>query len=240
VELLYESAVKPAAGVASIIRRNNATRIVSLVASDIDKYLVGRFGQTARDLAGPDIHLTSYADNADKNVWMTELGKIMEIELKNFVEKDLSKRAPLMEIRIKEGKEARDDVEAMIKDILIKLGQQEKIDAIRNRIKLVQVSLEQGKQTNPAIEFFADMGMLECERYISGDYGDERTPPQELQDSFLTLLKLSIRNGEDFDGKNINEILSMIFAGHLLRIRPADFKSFDEWNKANRQLLQSV
>ena len=104
----------------------------------------------------------------------------------------------------------------------------------------MQVQVEPGKRTNPAIEFFADVGMLECDRYINGDYGDERTPPQELQDNFLALLKLSIENGSDFDNKSIDEILSMIFAGHLLKIRPVNFKSIYERNRANRQLLQSV
>lgn len=240
-ELMYKAAVEPAIGTASIIRRNIATRIISLVASDGDKVLVGSLGQSARNLIGPDIHLSSYVDNADKGVWMPELKKLLKIELKNFVENDLIKRAPLMEIRIKEGENAREIVEQMIEDILIELGYQEKIKDIKNRIRLVQVQIESGKYTNPAVEFFADIGMLECDRYINGDYGDEnRVPPQDLQHHFLALLKLSIKNGADFEDKNINEILNMIFAGHLLEIKPADFKSFDEWNRANRQLLQSV
>ncbi|MDP3791115.1 MAG: hypothetical protein Q8R38_03615 [Candidatus Omnitrophota bacterium] len=236
---IYEAAVEPAVGVASSLK-DTATRIISLVASDGDEALVGRFGQIARNLVGPDIHLSSYVDNADKGVWMPKLRELLEIELKNFVENDLLKRAPLMEIRIREGKDTREDVEQMIGDVLTKLGYQERMKDIRDRIKLVQVQIEQGKQTNPAIEFFADMGMLECARYVNGDYGDEKTPPEDLKNSFIALLKLSIKNGTDFDDKNIDEILGMIFAGHLLEIKPADFKSFDEWHKANRQLMQSV
>ncbi len=240
-ELMYKAAVEPAIGTVGITRRNTTTRMISIVASDEDKVLVGSLGQVARNLIGPDIHLSSYVDNADKGVWMPELKKILRIELKNFVENDLIKRAPLMEIRIKEGKDTREIVEQMIEGILAELGYQEKIKDIKNRIRLVQVQIESGKHTNPAIEFFADIGMLECDRYINGDYGDEnRVPPQDLQNHFLALLKLSIKNSADFEGKNINEILNMIFAGHLLEIKPADFKSFDEWNRANRQLLQSV
>lgn len=236
-EELYKNAAAPAAGTAAIIRRNTATRIVNMVGSEEDRNLVASLGQSARNLMGPDIHINSYVSTDN---WMPELRRILEIELRNFVEYDLEQRAPLMEIKVKEGKDALQGVDKMIDEILTRQGYEARIKDIKSRIRLVQVRLETGKHTNPAIEFFMDIGMLECDRYINGDYGEERTPPQELQTNFLALLNLSIKNGKDFEGKNINEILRMIFAGHLLEIRPVDFNTFDEWNRANRQLMQSV
>jgi len=231
---MYDAAVKPAAGVMSGVRKDTATRILFLLASEEDKPVVSGIGQEARNLG---IRINSYVAKDD---WQGELKKLLEIELKNFVETDMTKFAPLMEIRIKDGADTRDTVNKMMDEILIRLGYQDKIKDIRARIRLVQVQVEPGRRTNPAVEFFADVGMLECDRYVNGDYGEDRTPPRDLQEHFITLLKLSIKNGTDFEGRNISDILNMIFSGHLLQIRPVDFRTFDQWNKANRKLMQSA
>lgn len=239
-ELLYKNAISPAMGAAGVVRRNTATRIVSAVAFEEDKTVVAGLNQAARKLMGPDIHINSYV--ASDN-WMPELKKMLEIELREFVENDFAKLNPLMEIKIGEGKDTRQNVERMIDDILIAQNYKDRIKEIKDRIRLVQIRIDPGKRTNPAVEFFADISMLECDRYINGDYGEtkeDRTPPLELQSNFLALLNLSIKNGKDFEGKNIDEVLRMIFSGHLLEIRPVDFNTFDQWNRANRQLMQSV
>ena len=86
---------------------------------------------------------------------------------------------------------------------------------------------------------------MELDRYMRGDYPGEELPP-ELRDRFLALLKLSITNFDDLiklvkTEEDIQGILNAIFKiGILLRIRPVDWKSVDEWKNAQNQLLQSV
>lgn len=257
-ELLYKSALEDARGVASSIRQNSATRILTLVTSREDKDIVESLNPAARKIVSQDtnVHLNSYVADDD---WKQNIKEELKTELANFVTNDLDKNAPLMLIRIKDEPDAREAVEGMIDDILkeINLESLKKdgtiketvdLDYIKRNIKLVQVDLrdfarapvELRNRTNPAIDFLVDMGMLECFRYESGLY-EKGSAYETLKDRFPALLKLSINNGKDFEDKSVEDILQMLFEGiKSLQIKPINFKTLDEWNRAQRQLLQSV
>ena len=65
--------------------------------------------------------------------------------------------------------------------------------------------------------------------------------PQDLKNRFLALFKLSITNFDDFKTDDVKMILDSIFKLKiLLQIRPVDWKSIDDWKRAQDAILQSL
>lgn len=243
-EPTYEAAVKPAAASVAMTRNSTVTRIIAPVNTEDDIAPTAANNRMAENIPDKEIHVESYLAKGD---WMPELKKLLSRELKGFAD-DISagKLAPRMLIRVKavEGRNTRQEAIDFVNEFLNKEYGPKTAEEIMKNIRIIQVQIEDNQHFNSSIEFFSDLDMLEIDRYLKGDYGDDnRVPPADLQNNFLSLFKLSIstENMKDFDeAAGVEAILKKIFEGFTLIARPVNWRTFDDWKRSNRELMQSV
>ena len=248
-EPIYESAKNIIPQIAGALRRASPTWDISPAVSEEDIAPTTSNNRTAEQILGKDgheIHAKSYLARGD---WMKNLKDLLEKTLPEFVKDAQANPRSRMAIRIMSDAEgvAVNDVRSFIRDFLGSKGYDPagigKI--IDTQIRFVPINIQNIRHLNTTIDLFTDIGMMEIDRYVQGDYPGEELPP-ELREKFLALLKLSITNFGDImkfvkTEEDINGILNAIFnVSVLLRIRPVDWKSVDEWKKAQDAILQAV
>ena len=239
---IYKQAVVPATGILKELRQGKPTRLISPVLSMEERDPTNNNNLLAKQLLdkqGHEISAKCYV--ADKEKWVDELKRLLEKELPLFAEQVSREPASRMAIRIiEDDKKARQEVKDFVNDFLREKYAEEDAAKIFSRIRFIQVDISNIQHLSSSIDLFVDVGMMECDRYMTGEYGDREMPP-ELQNKLLALLRLSVINQEFTATDNILSILKSIFEeGLVLRIRPVNWRTIDQWKKANRQLLQSV
>jgi hypothetical protein len=112
-----------------------------------------------------------------------------------------------------------------------------------NNMRFVSANIGQPQHLNTVIDLFADLTMLECDRYGKPDGYPDQAVPRELEQKFRSLLKSSITNYDELaaGAADLVEVLRRIFEGSvLLRIKAVDWKSIDQWKRSNDELLRSL
>ena len=248
-EPIYASAKNIVPQIARTLRRASPTWDISPAVSEEDIAPTTSNNRTAEQILGKEgheIHAKSYLAKGD---WMKNLKDLLEKTLPGFVKDAQSNSRSRMAIRIMSDGEglAVEDVRNFIREFLSRKGYNPAgVDKIMEaQIRFVPIDIQNIRHLNVAIDLFTDIGMMEIDRYIQGDYVGEELP-LELKERFLALLKLSITNFDDImkfvkTEEDIKGILNAIFkVSVLLRIRPVDWKSVDEWKKAQDAILQAV
>jgi len=200
----------------------------------------------------------------------SEMSKEFYKDVTGYQNKDYDTNTTRMVIRLisrggDEDHRGRNEIEKFIKGKLLEhinadetrdsMSDEEKgemVDCIfGNKIKFVEVRVDAKQQRlNTVIDLITDITMVECDRYGKRDgYQDKTAPPRDLKNKFLQLLKLSITNYDElidgvdkmFDGTvNVMQIISKIFQGHTLEIRPIDWRILKEWKRRQDKILESV
>ncbi|MDP2929610.1 MAG: hypothetical protein Q8O01_06095 [Candidatus Omnitrophota bacterium] len=248
-EPIYESAKNIVPQIARALRRASPTWDISPAASEEDIAPTTSNNRKAEQILGKDgheIHAKSYLAKGD---WMKNLKDLLEKTLPGFVKDAQSNPRSRMAIRIMSDPEGAtvNDVRSFIREFLVSKAHSAAAanKIIDTQIRFIPIDIQNIRHLNTAIDLFTDIGMMEIDRYIQGDYPGEELPP-ELRDRFLALLKLSITNFDDImkfvkTEEDIKGILNAIFkVSVLLRIRPVDWKSIDEWKRAQDAILQAV
>ncbi len=256
---MYEAAKAIAPEIASALRRESPTYLISPAVSEEDISPTTSNNRTAEQILGKqghEIHAKSYLVKGD---WVKNLKELLENNLLDFAKNADANLRTRMAIRImadEKGNVPVEGIKAFIKEFLkSKLPRKENEDdkkleqrvdkIIKDQVRFVPISIQNVKHFNSSIDLFTDISMMEIDRYINGNYPSEELPPQ-LRDRFVALLKLSIVNFDDLmklvkTEQDIEGILNAIFkANILLQIRPIDWKSMNEWRKAQDAVLQSV
>ncbi len=247
---MYASAQLIVPEIAKILRRGSPTWDISPAASEEDIAPQTSNNRTAEQILGKqghEIHAKSYLAKGD---WVKNLKDLLEKTLPDFAaaQPNPTTRMAIRLMPDVEGLEGRviKEIKSAIQKFFESRGYSEQqIKEIFDRqVHFIPIRIENVEHLNSSIDLFTDLGMMEIDRYIRGDYPDELPP--ELRDRFLALLKLSITNFDDLmklvkTEEDIIGILNAIFKINiLLRIRPVDWKSMDEWKKAQDAILQSV
>jgi len=129
-------------------------------------------------------------------------------------------------------------------------------ELVESKIKFVIADIGSTENLNTTIDLFADITMAECDRYgkdKNGRYkadGYQEDLPEELAKRFFELLSLSITNFKELEDKAKKQakggsdvpvmILSLIFSGFALKIRPINWESVREWKLGQDRVLQSL
>ena len=247
-ESIYESARNMVPEIAHVLRRGSPTYLISPTASEEDIAPTTSNNRIAEQILGKQGHEVTAKSYLAKGDWVESLKKLLDRTLPAF-ERDLSNPKTRMAIRFMpdtEGKIVKDIRSVIQKFLESKQYTPEQIDMILDKqVHFVPISIQNVEHLNSSIDLFTDLGMMEIDRYIKGDYPSEELPP-ELKDRFLALLKLSITNYDDLmklvkTEEDIRGILDAIFKINiLLRIRPVDWKSIDEWKKAQDAVLKAL
>jgi len=248
----YTEALEPAMiGVKYL--RQGATRIIAPINNYGDRAFAESLKPIIREKLSEDVHLETYLAD-EKSDWSEGFYKLLQSELTRFVQEDIggNKFAPRMLVSVKTepGKDIYQDTINFINEQLLDLLK-DKPDAadkaraiFEENVRVIQVTAKGGQYFNISLDFFRDMDMLEIDRYLNGAYGEsdeQRTPPSNLQNSFIRLFNLSVENTNDFESyRTAEEILKAIFSGKTMEAKAVDYRSFDEYRQANRALMQSV
>lgn len=248
---MYASAQGIVPQVAKAMRRGSPTYLISPVASIEDIAPTTSNNRRAEQILGKEdhqIHAKSYLAQGE---WPDALKELLRKTLPDF-EKDLSNPTTRMAIRFMPDKEGKilKDIKDMIKNHFQAIDSEKYNDTVieqifEKQIHFIPISMQDVKHLNASIDLFTDIGMMEIDRYIKGDYPGEELPP-ELRDRFLALLKISISNFDDLiklvkTEQDIRGILDAIFKINiLLKIKPVDWSSVDQWRKAQDAVLKSL
>ncbi|MFA5255740.1 MAG: hypothetical protein WC419_03480 [Candidatus Omnitrophota bacterium] len=240
-EYIYGKAVDPATGILKELRQGKPTRLISPVLSMEERDPTNSNNLLAQRLLNRQGHeVSAKCYMADKERWVGELKELLEKELPLFAGQVSRESASRMAIRIiEDDKNARQEIKDFVNNFLKERYPEQEADKILAGIRFIQVDISNIQRLSPSLDLFVDLGMMECDRYMTGEYGD-REMPQELQNKLLMLLRLSLINREFTLTANVPLILKDIFEGLILRIRPVNWNTIDQWKKANRHLLQSV
>lgn len=96
-------------------------------------------------------------------------------------------------------------------------------DIMPNKIHLVSVNIGDAEHIDSGIDFMTDITMLECHRYMAGDYKDDEGIRGELENRFLSLLRLSIGNYgkliEASGRESASSVINKILGGYMLFAR---------------------
>jgi hypothetical protein len=241
-ESMYVEARNIVPEIVDALRRGSPTYLISPVASEEDVSLTSSNNRRAEQILGKqghNVHAKSYLAKGD---WEASLRELVKKTLPGFIE-DQSNPTARMAIRLMpdaQGRIVREIRDIITKEFIAKGYDIEKINAIlEKQIHFIPINVTNIEHLNASIDLFTDIGMMEIDRYRLGDYPDEM--PQGLKERFLALLKLSITNFDDFKTDDVKMILDSIFKMNiLLQIRPVDWKSIDDWKKAQDAILQAV
>ena len=253
-ERLSEAAKTIIPEMAQSLRRGSPTYLLSPAVSDEDTAPEASNNRQAEQILGKqgqDIHAKNYPANGED--WAQDMAKLKYLlrnTLPDFVKDAQSNRFTRMAVRvISDNKGERiEEVRAAIKDMLMKnfnLNSAEAQTMITNQIRFVPINISNVRHVNASIDLFTDIGMMEIDRYLRGDYPGGELPAQ-LKDRFLALLKLSITNFNDImklvkTEEDIGGILDAIFKCNIiLQIKPVDWKSVDRWKNAQKAILSSL
>ncbi len=251
-EPTYEEAKKIVPEIASIMRRGSPTYLIS-PAIEEDIAPTTSNNRIAEQILGKQGHRITAKSYPVDEKWVEKLEMLLRNTMPYF-EADLSnpttQEVTRMAIRFMpdaEGKIA-EKIRGVIRKFLEELKKytSDQIeDILDKQIHLIPISIQRVEHLNSSIDLFTDLSMMEIDRYLKGAYPGEELPV-ELRDRFLALLKLSITNFDDLmkvvkTKEDIKGILEAIFKINvLLRIRPVDWKSIDDWKRENNAVLQSV
>lgn len=245
-EPIYKAAKSIVPDIARAMRRGAPTYLLSPALSEGDiapETSNNRVAEQILGKQGHEIHAKSYL--ADGKSWkqdLTALKILLERTLGSFANDAKSNRLTRMSIRIITEEESNiRDVKAVVREILKKYVSEAEIDTIvENQIKFIPINIQNVEHINASIDLFTDIGMMEINRYLQGDYPRGELSP-ELVNRFVVLLKSSITNFDDFKTDDIAVILNMIFNLKIvLHIKPINWKTIDEWKKANDEILKSL
>jgi hypothetical protein len=107
------------------------------------------------------------------------------------------------------------------------------------KVNVIAETVPDGKHLNPVIDLFADIGIMELDRYDKGCYQGAATP--EFKETVAALLRTSTTNLANLTGSNVEDMLKKIFSGNIvLMIKATDWKSIDEWKRNNDAVLKSL
>jgi hypothetical protein len=249
---VYKEASVHARGMASMLRPA-PTYLLSPRISDTGEKEQFENNRLAEQLFGNYVHPRNYfANGRDWEKDKQELTALLENMMPDFVRDAEATPLTRMAIRlVSDENGARiKDMKGIIKEILTRKYGMTDIkaeDMIEKKIKFVPISIEGVVSVNASLDLLVDMGLMELNRYTQDDIPRSEMPP-ELAQKVVMLLKSSITDAS-FDEimklvkttDNIEGILNTIFrCSVVLRIRPVDWKSLDEWKKANEALLRSA
>ncbi|MFA5085883.1 MAG: hypothetical protein WC482_05920 [Candidatus Omnitrophota bacterium] len=248
-EPIYDAAKNIVPEIARALRRDSPTYLISPAASEGDIAPTTSNNRTAEQILGKQghqIHAKSYLAKGD---WASGLKKLLGNTLPVFLEDAGSNERSRMAIRIMSDQDGKavEDIKKFIRDSIISLGYSpaDADDIIAKQIRFVPISIENVLHLNTSIDLFTDIGMMEVDRYLKGNYPGEELPP-ELRDRFIALLKLSISNFDELakfvkTEEDVRGMLDAIFKVNvLLKIRPVDWKTIDDWKKAQDEILRSL
>lgn len=257
---MYEAAIKSAPAEVEVLRRDSPTDLIGPVAKDTDLAGTTNINTTAARVLGSQGHQITQRGYVAEGDWRKNLTSLLERSLPAFVEKAMKEKRARMGIRViqEEGVDSVREISDWVTKF-IETRYPAQSAYILPRIKFIPVSIENVEHINTVIDMFTDIGMLEIDRYISGDY-ESRDVPLQLRESFLGLLASSITNFEEVKAAArkaaeeaglsipadagpdtyVEYILKAIFNGQALRIKPVDWKSIEQWKKAQDEVLKAL
>lgn len=194
-------------------------------------------------------NLGVYADNyrygGDEDWYADLLNKFdgMIEEFGEAVKKKPSQSTARFVIRLI-GLERRQALEEYIDDRLKALYPIEaERDAIKARILLISVDVADSVHLNPLPDLITDMLTMEYDRYDREDYSIDMKMPGELIPNIRVMLNATTVNPglEDASDEYVRSFLNELFLGkQVLRIRPIDWKSIDEWKRLQDEVLRAL
>jgi len=261
-EDIYEVAQKIIPKVIHAIRRHTHTFDIAPAHYEGESKAMSLFRTAERTLNkndGPSIRARCYAFGNGN--WYAGLEKQVESMLSDFYKKVNSEdqfisKPTRMSIRLltkdafnEKGEKIINTEDAIVNFIIGHLMEEFKVDRSRAEkiaelhVRVIKVDVGEAKHLNNAIDLFADIGLMEYDRYVKGDYKDESVPDSLLV-NLGNLLRLSVENRDYLKNLTVEgtmEELNKILTGAaILRIRAIDWDSLSEWRKKNDKILQSL
>ena len=233
---LYKTAQKLVPSIMHVIRRNAPTYDIAPAnyedAAKVMDLLKTTEGETEEKEHNINAAFYKFGNRED---WYKNLEAKIEGIIDNFnrdaIAPETTEKTRMMIRLLDVGR--RKAIQEFIIEKLTELnnGDKDIAEAIFNeKVLIIEEHVADEAHLNTVIDLFADIGIMEYDRYQKGAYSDAM--PVSLMDNLANLLRLSATNLEEVSAKNLQDVLSRILRGDIvLMIKAIDWESIREWKK---------